>query len=163
MNIFPNSEGGSDSKGSRVSSLLEEWTPAARAAAAASRKKAGKGIGARQAASRKAYRDAGGTATGSGRIVTPKTDNITLGHHNKVIDYGHVHQLMQEKYGKGRGNKMYHDMINHPNADRGLHFVVGQKIQKEKLAMMSHLKLSGVADDHHYRALHSKWVSATRK
>lgn len=143
--------------------LHETWSDAARAASAAARRKAGKGLPARQAAARAAYRKAGGTAVGSGRMKAPKTDNIHLSSHERPIDYGHVHELMMEKYGKGRGNRMYMRMIDNPSSSRGLHFVVGTKIQKEKRAMMSKLGRSGSLDSHSYRSLYYDWIKTGAK
>ena len=73
--------------------------------------------------------------------------------HNKSL------QMAKEKYGEKRGEQSYQSMAEHPNAARGLHFVVGNKIALEKKAMMKLLGKTGNLEDHHYQGLYKLWRS----
>lgn len=95
-----------------------------------------------------------------GRMPRPAgADDERLEPRNKVIDYGHVNDLLKEKYGPDRGEKSYQDMANAPNVNKGLHFVVGQNIQKEKQAMMRALGKHGPAENHDYQGLHTLYFA----
>jgi len=95
-----------------------------------------------------------------GRMKAPVVpQGISLSGERKVIDYGHVCSLMQQKYGKIRGEAAYMAMIDNPSANRGLHFLVGQKIQREKIAMMMTLDKFGDPDNHHYQGLYQLYMN----
>lgn len=156
--------------------LHEAWSPEARAASAAARKGRGQGFQARRALATEAYTKAGGLHSGVSaarrnllrgttnrprRMKAPPSGGEHLSKDERAIDYGSVNDLMKQKYGSARGDKMYHGMIDNPSAGRGLHFVVGAKIQKEKKAMMRTLGYTGHPDSHHYMSLHSDWSRKT--
>jgi hypothetical protein len=94
------------------------------------------------------------------RIKPPPTDGIRLvggrgSDQETALDYNSI--LLREKYGEKRGEEMYHGMIDKPGSDRGLHFVVANKIQMEKKAMMRDLGKRGHPDNHHYQGLYKLW------
>jgi len=94
----------------------------------------------------------------SPRMQIIKTEGEQLRGSERPLDYGHVNELLREKYGDERGNKQYEKLIDAPG--RGVHFVVGTKIQMEKVAMA---KAVGVPRDqiseHSYGSLHGKWMA----
>lgn len=94
----------------------------------------------------------------SPRMQIIKTEGDQLRGSERPLDYGHVNELLREKYGDERGNKQYEKLIDAPG--RGVHFVVGTKIQMEKVAMA---KAVGVPRDqiseHSYGSLHGKWMA----
>lgn len=88
----------------------------------------------------------------------PGAENQRLSTSTRAVDYNS--QLLQEKYGQVRGEKMYQDSIgrgsfaNNPSAGP---FLMHNKIQQEKLAMMAALGKKGHPDDHHYQGLYVKY------
>lgn len=97
-----------------------------------------------------------------GRMKRPKIDDVKLDKDHRPIDYGHVHELLQEKYGKERGDKTYHGLIERGGGAGGaLHFQVGNDIQKEKLKMLKELgKYQPGMDigEHKYYELWKEWM-----
>jgi len=164
--IVANSSG-SPEVGTRISDLREEWSDAARTASAAARKGRGQGVAVRSKLAKAAYRKAGGTgASGGAKMKAPDVSNTHLNSNERPIDYGHVGELLREKYGASRGRKMYTKLIDNPSSDKGLYFVIGTKIQKEKRAMLdalgpSYSKLRNL-DTHNYRTLHSAWLKSVK-
>ena len=146
------------------------WSPEARAAAAAARAKKG-GVKEEVAGPKHSLSDVeiaentpnstkvSRTIEVEGRLSPPPTENVRLLGDEKPVDYGAVHDLLKEKYGEKRGEQSYQSMAEHPNAARGLHFVVGNKIALEKKAMMKLLGKTGNLEDHHYQGLYKLWRS----
>lgn len=102
-----------------------------------------------------------GTVEMVSRIKPPPEYQGSLTARNAtVICYGHAGQLMKEKYGNKRGEAQYEKMIDSPRT--GIQFVVGQKIQREKLAMMDALGKRGNPDQHHYQGLYKEYQAKLR-
>lgn len=97
------------------------------------------------------------------RIYPPDTSGVYLNSSERPIDYGHVSGLLQEKYGPKRGQEMYESMIDKPGSGKGLYFVVGTKIQKEKKAMMKALGKTGDLDRHNYIGLYKLYTEKMNK
>lgn len=98
-----------------------------------------------------------------GRMKRPPTEGINLTKDERPIDYGHVNELLKEKYGPTRGEHTYQGMIDLPGASKGLHFVAGQQIQKEKLSMMNAMGKTGPLENHDYQGLHSSWMDGMER
>lgn len=97
------------------------------------------------------------------RFRPPKeAKGIFLRTQHKAIDYNA--DLLKEKYGPVRGEKMYMDSIDsnrfsgNPSAGP---FLMHNQIQKEKLAMMSILGKKGTPENHNYQGLYQKYLAKT--
>jgi ribosomal protein L19E len=87
--------------------------------------------------------------------VTHRMDRNINPYGERPIDYGHVNDLLKEKYGNERGEAAYQKMVDKPRG--GVFFVAGQKIINEKGAMMQALRKSGRTDEHDYQGLYKEW------
>jgi len=90
----------------------------------------------------------------------PGADAVRLSTNEKAVDYNA--DLLKEKYGNARGEKMYQDSIDsnrfggNPSAGP---FLMHNKIQQEKKVMMAALGKKGHPDSHHYQALYQKYMA----
>jgi hypothetical protein len=77
----------------------------------------------------------------------------------RPIDYGHCKEIMADKYGEERAERMYESMMELPSAR---YFQVATKILLEKRAMMQLLKKTGRLEDFTYEALYDEWQATGR-
>ena len=125
--------------------VKDDFSPEARKAAIEARRAKAKGM----------MKSKG--SKGSSRIHPPKTDGIQVPKEEKPVDYGAVAELLKEKYGEEKGAKVYEDLIDNPGSSKGLHFVIGNKIVAEKIAMMKELGETGKPHNYLYSDLYKDY------
>lgn len=91
------------------------------------------------------------------RMKAPKTDGVTLWKDERPIDYGHCLEIMQEKYGPARGQRMYDALVD--SNKTGIQFVIATKIMKEKQAM---IQVVGADHGTSYQQLWDRWMARGR-
>lgn len=79
------------------------------------------------------------------------------------IDYGHCGEIMRDKYGNERGQKMYDEMVEMSGNASARFFVVATQILREKRAMMNLLGLHGDLDSKSYEELYDRWQASLGK
>jgi ribosomal protein L19E len=92
-----------------------------------------------------------------------KAEEETLYTNERPLDYGHCKEIMQDKYGVERGDKMYDDMIGMSGNSSARFFVVATQILREKRAMMRRLNLHGELDSKTYEELYDAWQANRSK
>lgn len=91
-----------------------------------------------------------------GRYVRPGRSSEPLTRADTILDYGHVNDLLKEKYGDERGEAMYRSMID--SVESGTFFTTGRDIQREKRTMAHNLGKRGALSQHDYQALYGLWT-----
>lgn len=93
-------------------------------------------------------------------------EQVSLNTDERPIDYGHCREILIDKYGADRGEKMYDGMIDMPGNSSARFFVVAEKILREKKAL--HWFFSNFRDaaqswqDMPYETLYDFWMAKGR-